>query len=129
MTLNDQINREISKLRVESVWFSNLPISEKWKALFFSMSASRGFRKVSDYRTQMIEIAQNETEVVLLLAENKIIGIDRLHDVATRMGPQCQVDYYQAVKNSSGVKSVEAERIWNLCFGQEDRTTLFTGNQ
>jgi len=124
MTLEEAYSRETIKLAGERNWFRELPISENWKGLFFELGATRGFRNIIQFREHMIEIAENETESVLLLTEDKRIGLEKLHLVATRMGNQCQADYYKKVK-AKGVKHDETEAIWNRCIEGQIPNTLF----
>ncbi len=121
MSLYMATGKEFARIAKEASIIRNLDMSERWRGLFFDLIMSRGFRSVHGYEEQMVEIAKNETEVVLLLAEGKIVGIDTLHIVATQMGPNCQVDYYKSIKEK-GVKNAESVSILERC--TEGRETL-----
>jgi hypothetical protein len=101
-----------------------MDLTPYWKATFFNMFATRGFRNIEDFRVEFEYIAKNETEAIKLLAEGKLVGIETLYTVATTMDSQCQVDYYQMVK-AKGVKHADTRSLWNRCTNGFAIPTLF----
>jgi len=124
MGLFGEVGIEISRILREAAIIRALDIDGKWKGLFFKLVASRGFRDVKEYTDKMIDIANNETEVVLLFLEGKLIGLDMLHIVATEMDTTCQARYYKSVK-VKGVKHKESVSIFESCISGKRELDLF----
>jgi hypothetical protein len=115
---------EKERLKKEAKWLMTLDMNDTWRGAFFNLGVSRGFRDMKRFSKKMVEISKSDSEVVRLMLEDKLVGVDTLHIIATRMSPQCQTEYYKAVKKN-GVKSPEAMSIMERCkTGGPDTATL-----
>lgn len=99
------------------LYVDSLDIPLKWKNIFFKMADTRGLRELKKFEEEMIQIALNSTDALELFADGKIIGIEKLYEIAVNMDYIQQVDYYKLVK-AHGVKSEEAQRFFDLAMAE-----------
>lgn len=114
IALFNELRLETGRLIKEANWLRTLEMPPEWKVIFFRMGVSRGFRDIRKYKTELLEISDSSTDILLLFIEEKLIGIDTLYVVATKMDDKCKMEYFMAVKKY-GVKSNEAILIYDKC--------------
>jgi len=95
-------------------FLSAVELTPEWQDRFLDFAVSRGIQDLEPYESALLGISQNSSQIILLMLENKMVGIDRLYDVAVGMSSDCQTEYYQAVKRF-GVKSNEATMVFDRC--------------
>jgi len=89
-------------------WINSLPMNTEYKVLFLSMRGERGWQNIQDFKSELIQISEQNCEVIKLFLKGKLCGLKTIYKIAMSADAKHRSHIYQQIKNH-GIKATTDE--------------------